>query len=200
MMKPNEFVSEYFETHDTSEKPEICAKCNGQCCRNYAGGFAPWQLFDDEKDITVENIKKLLKENPYVLDCYEGYELDEENWDVSGWYIRPKHKPYTHFMDTDLFGMMNMLSAIFGVSTPSFNNHDDFIDRSYGGECVYFVSHKGCQLPYDKRPIMCQSLVAIDGNCSSAFGKLELARMWEPWFNVIEEAIEELNEEKKGGD
>lgn len=182
MTKPESVIA-YFENHDTSENHELCAKCNGACCRHYAGAYGPWQLFDNPEDVTPESIAELLKkEQEYILDCYEGYSEEHEE----GWFIRPPHKP----KEDEFTLLMQMLGL----------DHDSHVDRGFGGECVHFVDGKGCKLSYDERPVMCCSLVAeSETSCRKAFGKKEAADWWSQYFNIIDEALALLSNHK-GGD
>lgn len=191
-MKTPEMIQEYLNNNDCSEHPEYCAVCNGKCCKNYAGGYAPYQLFDTEEDITVENIKKLLLNTPVIVDMWENYELNGNK--CNGYYIRP-----THSSSGSIPAMFKLFQLLFPdddfVNAHTNFNDNPYVDKSFGGTCSHFINGKGCDLSIEERPIECVTLVAKDKTgekCTPHISKYEVAQMWEPYFDVIEKALSEL--------
>lgn len=177
MEKPENVIM-HFENNNTSENHELCAKCNGACCRHYAGAYGPWQLFDNPEDITPEAIANLLQQDEkYILDCYEGY--SDEHPD--GWFIRPPHKKRVTWETLQLY--MNVLGVVY---------ERIYVDRSFGGECIHFVDGIGCKLAYDKRPVMCQALVAEENCRCAGFDKKDAADWWSEYHHIIDKALESL--------
>ena len=92
----------------------------------------------------------------------------------------------------DMFGLeaFTLFRDMFG-----FNDDKPYIDRSFGGECIHFVDGIGCKLAYDKRPVMCQTLVAEENCQCTGFDKKDAADWWSEYHHIIDEALELLSDE-----
>lgn len=69
---------------ENNENPEICSKCGGKCCKNFAGAYHPHD-FDELK--TVEDFERILIDGKISIDWYEGFTEDDQ----PGYFLRPRH-------------------------------------------------------------------------------------------------------------
>ena len=67
-----------------NENPEVCSKCGGKCCKNYAGAYHP-NDFDELK--TIEDFERILIDGKISIDWYEY----EGTIDSQGYFLRPRH-------------------------------------------------------------------------------------------------------------
>lgn len=155
---------------------EVCAKCEGACCKYYAGGAWPEEFEPDIYETLVER----LMSGKWAIDQWEGDPReddgpvpDEERLGCCR-YVRPAHK------------------AVFGESP--FRQPEKIFDcRSYGGECV-FLDENGCQLEWNKRPTQCRMLKPRPPEKSSGcdmpteYDKRHMALAWLPYQDVIQKA------------
>lgn len=115
-----------------NESADICSKCNGNCCKGMPGSMLPQEFGDSEKEIE-DNLFEALKTN-YAIDWWEGDPTGKDEFsDLQAFFIRPRTKKAKHRI----------------------------VDSSWGGECVFFESGKGCSLTFDKRPSECKALIPV---------------------------------------
>lgn len=65
-----------------NENIEICKKCGGVCCKNYAGAYHPNDFGDN---ITYELLESAMETNNIAIDWYEMKDNEK------GFYLRPRH-------------------------------------------------------------------------------------------------------------
>ena len=69
---------------DNNENTQLCSKCGGKCCKNYAGAYHP---HDFDKLETIEDFERILIDGKMSIDWYECFTEDDQ----PGYFIRPRH-------------------------------------------------------------------------------------------------------------
>lgn len=121
---------------ENNENKNICASCNGVCCKTH-----PCQLFpQDLKEITVEKIVELLNGN-YCLDFWEG-EYD------FGYWIQPKVKNDNRYVQPIWHGECIFFEDAKGCQLT-------FENRPTQGKALV-PNESNCTLPEEYNKIACR--------------------------------------------
>jgi len=143
------------------QRPDICTKCGGTCCKQYPGTMSPEDVLKVGKsDDMAEAVAAVLATGDYAIDWWEGDPRDGHNELDRGYFLRPR------VMDDRR------------VFSPT-----------WGGSCVFLTPDVGCRLPALARPTGCRQLEPQpDNNCiAHDGGKHICALSWLPYYAIIEE-------------
>lgn len=147
-----------------------CAECGGKCCKNLPGIYSPEDLFGDKKDITKEDIMKVLDQGGISIDRWEA---DKESNYKDMYFLRPQ---IDYRESGDQLRVVDY--ALFPLDS-----------------CIH-LTDKGCDLEHDKRPFGCRNLVPVqdEGYCTDIWANVEqelnrlrYAGLWNPYNDILEE-------------
>jgi hypothetical protein len=154
----------------TNERPDLCARCGGSCCRTRPGVEAPERFLAAPDPAAA--LAEALASGDWVLARQVGAAWvdgvpppDEERWRV----VRVP-RPATR--------AERAAGAVAPGPDPS--------------PCV-FLGEAGCRLPFADRPRMCRDLEPwANGECVPAWDLPEAARAWAPRQALVEDALRRL--------
>lgn len=145
------------------ENREICSKCGGNCCQQYAGIAWPSD-FGTTRIEMVRNIAHALGTGFWAIDTWDGDPRPERRELGRVDFIRPAH--------TNATGKM--------------------VDYSWGGTCRLWCHGYGCSLRLAERPTQCRVVVPRKGggcDLPEEFSKQAAAIAWIPFEDVIDRAL-----------
>ena len=156
------------------DKPEICGKCGGSCCKHKPGYFFP----EDIKGPCVKKtITEMLRSKKVILDWCPPNKPDWDN---------PRSPE--EMMDVYVLSP-NVISC--DHSSPLHRN-TVFVPL-WSGQCI-FLTDQGCQLPSDERPLQCKLLEPVEGFPKGCIvhrkddtTKYDCAKAWAPYNDALKE-------------
>lgn len=76
------------------------------------------------------------------------------------------------------------------------NKFAPIIDPSWGGECI-LLTHKGCPLPFEKRPLGARALEPKRGGCVQHYSKRQCKNDWLKYEDVLIQLVEYFEDKMK---
>jgi hypothetical protein len=152
------------------ERPEICAKCGGECCKTLPGITSPEDWGAPNRNEMKRRLSAAFRSKNYAIDCWEGDPRPGKSEPgINGLFVRPA--------TTHAVGKL--------------------YDYSWGGECV-FLTECGCSLQSERRPFGCRTLEPVSPRermkhgCKEHGGdKREMGIAWLPYHDVLKAAAKE---------
>jgi Fe-S-cluster containining protein len=149
----------------SNERPDLCARCGGQCCLNRPGVESPDRFLAAPEPAAA--LARALATGEWVLAEHLGVP-----W-VDG--VEPPEAERRRLI--------------------RYPRPATLAERERGGgprdepaPCV-FLEAAGCRLPFPDRPRMCRALEPAPGlECEGAWGRREAALAWLPEQGWVEEA------------
>jgi hypothetical protein len=153
------------------ENTDLCAECDGYCCRHHAGAAYP-EDFGRSRAERLRNLRAALETGSWSVDWWEGNPSGCLG-DGTAYYVRPAH---------------------------TVRRFDSVRDPSWGGTCVFFEKGSGCALPPDRRPTGCRDLKPErDHVCSGRGNDKECACVaWWQYRDDVERIVEEVDAKMEG--
>jgi hypothetical protein len=94
-------------------KPAICKKCGGECCKNMGCHFSP----DDFQDLSYESLKKEIQHGNISIDYWHGDINEKKNCLSRTYYLRMKNKG-AKIVDPSWGGQCNIWNPTTGCPLP----------------------------------------------------------------------------------
>lgn len=80
---------------------------------------------------------------------------------------------------------------VYFIRPRTIPDKDKYLAASFYGQCV-LLTDKGCQLSYAERPTQCKTLIPLKLGCQQKMEKIELAKTWRDFQNVIKQVLTDL--------
>lgn len=135
-----------------------CKECGGYCCKKCPGEFAPHDFGNGEEEI-FNNILEGIKEKVLTFNLRLIWR------DPCNDEFKVKYDP-TY--------CSHEISTIRPVTKP----------KRRHGECI-FLSENGCKLSFDKRPILCKTLIPGKNRCISKLPVIYNTLKWIGYGDMI---------------
>jgi Fe-S-cluster containining protein len=144
----------------------LCSLCGGECCKTKPG--IEWaSRFIDTAD-PYESLMQCLSSGLWVLERHYGIpgRQDPVSRETITYYPRPATRNE------------NKAGVIFSAGEP--------------GDCI-FLNENGCDLAFELRPHMCQTLEPdVIFECSSSWTRLDAALDWLPHQPLLAQVLKAL--------
>ena len=126
------------------ERPDLCARCGGDCCQGTPGASSPSDFFNADGKFDQDQLLEV---------------LGSGDWVIAHWDSDPR-QTYDDY-GNELIDLDDQVGSVY-YPRPQFKNKSDdlYEDRwPWDGDGCNFLTETGCKLTFEKRPYGCRTLV-----------------------------------------